>query len=77
MDRWLLRVLYYNYYQKEKKLSPLNDKVEISRESREPDKEVLQNERNQILMQALDVLEKREKEILLLQYFEENVIESV
>lgn len=72
MRAWIYMVarnLYYNYHRKEQKIAPLDENVKLSKESREPDKEIIQNERNRILMQALDKLEDRAREVLLLQYF--------
>lgn len=72
MRAWIYMVarnLYYNYHRKEQKIAPLDENVKLSKESREPDKEIIQNEKNRILMQALDKLEDRAREVLLLQYF--------
>ena len=53
MRAWIYMVarnLYYNYHRKEQKIAPLDENVKLSKESREPDKEIIQNERNRILM---------------------------
>ena len=72
MRAWIYMVarnLYYNYRKKEQKISPLDELVEQIRAGTDPGIKILQTERNQILMQALDKLEDRAREVLLLQYF--------
>lgn len=72
---WLYLVarnLFFNYYHREKGKVPLEEAQQMQDTGKqEVLEEILKDERNKILYLAMDRLEQRKREILLMQYFGE------
>ena len=70
---WLYPVarnLFFNYYRREKEKVPLGEVQQIQNTaSQEVLEGILKEEKNRLLYQAMNELEERKREILLMQYF--------
>ena len=75
MRAWLYLVarnLFFNYYHREKEKVPLEEAQQMQDTgTQEVLEEILKDERNKILYLAMNRLEQRKREILLMQYFGE------
>lgn len=73
MRAWLYLVarnLFFNYYRREKEKVPLGEVQQIQNTaSQEVLEGILKEEKNRLLYQAMNELEERKREILLMQYF--------
>ena len=73
MRAWLYLVarnLFFNYYQKEKAKVPFEEAEQLQDAgTKEALEEILKEEKNKILYLAMNSLEQRKREILLMQYF--------
>ena len=73
MRAWLYLVarnLFFNYYRREKEKVPLGEVQQIQNTaSQEVLEGILNEEKNRLLYQAMNELEERKREILLMQYF--------
>ena len=64
------RNLFFNYYRREKEKVPLGEVQQIQNTaSQEVLEGILKEEKNRLLYQAMNELEERKREILLMQYF--------
>ena len=73
MRAWLYLVarnLFFNYYRREEEKVPLGEVQQIQNTaSQEVLEGILKEEKNRLLYQAMNELEERKREILLMQYF--------